>query len=175
MVAKVQLSDYYRWINRINRVQPIFNSKSLYLNLLILKTKTLKMLNKSLVFIILILSASFTYSNKPEKTDVVIKTISEVHENMTELKFEVQNEFSKEELMSWVDSAKKLDLIKVAKVTNKKSREVVWVFNQTPTLGNFKYIFAILNVKKIQVNDKIMSAVEFTTFGFSSNNTNVKQ
>lgn len=127
------------------------------------------MLNKIIVAVIVLVSSVNVFSQ--ETKEVAIKAISEVNENMTQLSFNVENEFTAKEFENWVATSKGMEIIKEATITNKKNKEVTWVFKQAPTLRDFKVLFAMLNIQHITVKDKKMPAVEFTTFGFSTNST----
>lgn len=131
------------------------------------------MLNKIIVVVIMFVSSVNVFSQEIKK-EVVIKAISEINENMTQLSFNVENEFTAKEFENWVVTSKGMEIIKEATITNKKNKEVTWVFNQAPSLRDFKVLFAMLNIQYITVKDKKMPAVEFTTFGFSNNNSTTK-
>lgn len=98
-----------------------------------------------------------------------IKVLNDVNEKMTEFKFNVEEGLNESDIDSWIKTTKAIAVIEDAKIIGKKSqKEVVWTFKQSPTLKDFKYLFAKLDIQQITVKDKIMSAVEFTTFGFSN-------
>ncbi len=128
------------------------------------------MLNKVIVAVLLLLSCVNVFSQETKK-EVVIKAISEINENMTQLSFYVENEFTAKEFENWVTSSKSMEIIKEATIKSKRNKEVIWVFKQSPALRDFKVLFAMLNVQQVIVKDKTMSAVEFTTFGFSNKST----
>lgn len=128
------------------------------------------MLKKIIVAVIMLVSSVNVFSQDTKK-EIVIKAISEINDNMTQLSFNVENEFTAKEFESWVVTSKGMEIIKEATITNKKNKEVTWVFKQSPTLRDFKVLFAMLNIQHITVKDKKMPAVEFTTFGFSNNST----
>lgn len=128
------------------------------------------MLNKIIVAVIILVSSVNVFSQETKK-EVFIKAISEINENMTQLSFNVENEFTAKEFENWVVSSRGMEIIKEATITSKKNKEVTWVFKQSPALRDFKMLFAMLNIQYITVKDKKMPAVEFTTFGFSNNST----
>ncbi len=103
-----------------------------------------------------------------------IKVLNEVNEKMTEFKFNVEEGLNESDIDSWIETTKAIAVIEEVKIIGKKSqKEVTWTFKHSPTLKDFKYLFAKLDIQQITLQDKIMSAVEFTTFGFS-NDSNKK-